>query len=55
MPTDNRPPPYDTKVSKYPLPGAHNKPGVVMWLQIVNQKNSFSKSCMTKANIWIAV
>jgi hypothetical protein len=29
MPSDNRPP-YDlSKVSKFPIPGAHNKPGVV--------------------------
>jgi hypothetical protein len=29
MPFDNRPPFDPTNVSKFPLPGAHNKPGVV--------------------------
>ena len=29
MPSDNRPPYGPSNVSKFPLPGAHNKPGVV--------------------------
>ena len=29
MPSDNRPPFDSANVSKFPIPGAHNKPGVV--------------------------
>jgi hypothetical protein len=51
MPSDNRPP-YDlSKVSKFPIPGAHDKPGVVYVAKDCEPKDFSSKSCMTKVSI----
>jgi hypothetical protein len=61
MPFDTRPPYDATNVSKFPLPGAHNKPGVVyvakdcepmeFLLQVLHDKNQHIERRIEAAKI----